>query len=245
MRLCLRPFGHLPVDDPLGQALDDRGLADSGFSDQHRIVLGPALQDLDRPADLLVAADHGIELALLGSLGQIDGKALQRLTRIFRTGIGDFAAPADLVDRRLDGAGDGTGFAQGRTERPLVLQGSQDEEFAGDVLVATLLRELVGHIEQTTQVAGQVDLTGGAALDLRQTVELLTDLRSQPVHLDARSRQQRPDSAAFLVQQCRHQMLRLDKLMIPSDGQRLGVSQRHLELGGQFVHAHGHVPRKL
>ena len=53
--LAAQAFGHVVVDDALGQSLDDRGLADAGFADQHRVVLGPALQHLDAAADLLVA----------------------------------------------------------------------------------------------------------------------------------------------------------------------------------------------
>ena len=41
--LVLEPFRHLAVDDALGQPLDDSGLADAGGTDQHRVVLGPAL----------------------------------------------------------------------------------------------------------------------------------------------------------------------------------------------------------
>ena len=63
---------HFAVDDALGQALDDRGLADAGLADQHRVVLGAALQHLDRAADFLVAADHRVELAALGARGQVD-----------------------------------------------------------------------------------------------------------------------------------------------------------------------------
>jgi uncharacterized protein YjiS (DUF1127 family) len=47
-----------------GRALDDRGLADAGLADQHRVVLGAAREHLDDAADLLVAADDRIELAL-------------------------------------------------------------------------------------------------------------------------------------------------------------------------------------
>ena len=32
--------GHVVVDDLLGEALDDRGLADAGLADEHRVVLG-------------------------------------------------------------------------------------------------------------------------------------------------------------------------------------------------------------
>ena len=62
--LVLERLRHLAVDDALREPFDDRGLADARLADQHRIVLGAPLQDLDRAADLVVAADHRIELAL-------------------------------------------------------------------------------------------------------------------------------------------------------------------------------------
>ena len=36
----LEAFRHVALDDAHRQALDDRGLADAGFADQHRVVLG-------------------------------------------------------------------------------------------------------------------------------------------------------------------------------------------------------------
>ena len=74
-------LGHVAVDDPLRQALDDRGLADAGVADQHRVVLGAPREHLDHAADLLVAADHRVELALLGLGGQVAAELLQRLER--------------------------------------------------------------------------------------------------------------------------------------------------------------------
>ena len=62
--LVLQPFGHVAAHDALRQALDDRRLADARLADQHRIVLRPAGEHLDDAADLLVAADDRIELAL-------------------------------------------------------------------------------------------------------------------------------------------------------------------------------------
>ena len=53
-------------DDALGEALDDRGLADAGLADEHGVVLRAAREDLDDAADLVVAADDRVELAQLG-----------------------------------------------------------------------------------------------------------------------------------------------------------------------------------
>ena len=69
-------LGHVAGDDPLGEALDDRGLADAGLADQHGVVLGAPGEHLDHAADLLVAADDRVELALLGDLGEVAPEAL-------------------------------------------------------------------------------------------------------------------------------------------------------------------------
>ncbi len=85
--LVLEALGHFAVDDALRQAFDNGGLAHAGLADQHRIVLGAPLQHLHGAADLVVAADHRIELAAGGALGEIDGVFGKRLATFL--GIGD------------------------------------------------------------------------------------------------------------------------------------------------------------
>ena len=79
-------LGHVAVDDALRQALGDRGLADAGLADQHRVVLGPAREHLDDAADLVVAADHRVELALAGGLGEVAGVLLERVVAVLGAG---------------------------------------------------------------------------------------------------------------------------------------------------------------
>ena len=69
--LVAERVGHLAVDDALRDALHDRGLADAGLPDQHRVVLRPPRQHLDRLLDLVLAADHRVDAALAGHRGQI------------------------------------------------------------------------------------------------------------------------------------------------------------------------------
>ncbi len=76
--LVLEPLGHVAADDALGEALDDGRLADARLADQDRVVLGPARQDLDDPADLVVAADDRVELARAGLGGQVAAVLLER-----------------------------------------------------------------------------------------------------------------------------------------------------------------------
>ena len=77
--LALQALGHVARDDALREPLDDRGLADAGVADQHRVVLRAAREHLDHAPDLLVAADHRVELALLGARGQVAAELLERL----------------------------------------------------------------------------------------------------------------------------------------------------------------------
>ena len=44
MRRVAQQFGDVAVDDQLGQPFDDGGLADAGFAEQHRVVLGAAAE---------------------------------------------------------------------------------------------------------------------------------------------------------------------------------------------------------
>ena len=82
--LFFRPSGTSCADDALRQPFDDGGLADAGLADEHRVVLGAARQHLDHAADLVVAADDRIELALARELGQVAAVALERLVGRFR-----------------------------------------------------------------------------------------------------------------------------------------------------------------
>ena len=66
-RLSFSVSGTSPGDDAAGEPLHDGRLADAGVADQDRVVLRPPRQDLHDAADLLVAADDGVELARCAS----------------------------------------------------------------------------------------------------------------------------------------------------------------------------------
>ena len=77
--LALQSLRHVAGDDALREPLGDRRLADAGLADQHRVVLRPAREHLDRAPDLLVAADHRVELARLGGGREVAAELRQRL----------------------------------------------------------------------------------------------------------------------------------------------------------------------
>src|SRR3982751_4898169 len=89
-------LGDVVPDDHLGEAFDDGGLADAGFTQQHGVVLLPAAEDLDDAFDLVLAADDGVELAFAGELGEVAAEAVEggglglALVRLFFLAAGGF-----------------------------------------------------------------------------------------------------------------------------------------------------------
>ena len=100
--LVLEAFRHVAADDAAGQSFDDGGLADAGLADEDRVVLRAARQHLNDAADLLVAADDRIELALARELGEVAAVALERLIRAFRVLVRDALRSADARERLQD-----------------------------------------------------------------------------------------------------------------------------------------------
>ncbi len=96
--LVLEAIGHLAVDDALRQPFDDGGLADARLADQHRVVLGAALQHLDGAADFVVTPDHWVQTSLLGTLGHVDGVLVESLARFLGVGVVDRFATAQVGD---------------------------------------------------------------------------------------------------------------------------------------------------
>jgi hypothetical protein len=75
--LVAKELGNAARGNFLGEALDDGGFADTGFADEDGVVLGAAAENLDHALDLLVAADHGVELVFLGELGKVAAEGAQ------------------------------------------------------------------------------------------------------------------------------------------------------------------------
>ncbi len=92
--LVLEALRHVALDDSQGQAFGDGRFADARLADQHGIVLRAAREDLNDAADFLIAADHRIELALLGALDQVDAVLFEGLELLFGILVGDAGAAA-------------------------------------------------------------------------------------------------------------------------------------------------------
>ena len=71
-------LGYITIDNLLGHALRDCGFADTGFTDEQRIVLAPAAKNLDGTLHLEVPPDERVDAPLSGLLVEIHGKLFER-----------------------------------------------------------------------------------------------------------------------------------------------------------------------
>ncbi|CAD6263929.1 unnamed protein product [Miscanthus lutarioriparius] len=69
--------GHVAADDAIREALHDGRLAHAGLADEDGVLLAAARQDAHHAADLLVAADDGVQLP--GLLDEVTAVRLERL----------------------------------------------------------------------------------------------------------------------------------------------------------------------
>ena len=151
--LVLQALGHVAHVDPAREALDDGGLADAGLADQDGVVLRAAREDLDDAADLLVAADDRVDLAAAGEVGQVARVALQGLVLVLGVGVRDARRAADFLEGLEQGV-----LLDARLREPLrrvaARLGEGEQEVLGrDVLVAELLGDLEGAVEDACEVA--------------------------------------------------------------------------------------------
>lgn len=230
-------LGHLSLDDPLRQPLDHCRLADSGLSDQYRIVLGAPLQHLNRTADFLVATDDGIDIATFCPGGQILGISLQCLA--FLLGV-RMVHPA-LAERVNRGTQLRFVCAAGThrlCQRVLAVKKYQQEQFGRNVRVAASLCRAVRQVQQALQVLRKTHFSGLLG-DARQRINAIAQLFPQAGQVAVRLGQETSGRGILLIKQCQQYMLGRHLRMVLSQGHGLRFRQGLLELLCQSVATHG------
>ena len=150
---------HIPGDNTLGETFDDGGFADARFTDQHRVVLGAAGQNLDDTADLLITADHRVKLSFLRGGGQVGRILFESLVIAFRVRAGHVRAAADLRQRLAQRfGGHPVGFENVSGFVRFARGNGNEQVLGGDELVPELLHLLFGLHEH------RFELTAGLRL---------------------------------------------------------------------------------
>ena len=182
--LALQTLGHVTGHDPLGEALDDRGLADAWLADQDGVVLRPAAEHLDDATHLLVATDHRVELAATGLLREVTAVLLEDLILLLGVLVGDALPAPDLGERREDAVAREARLAQEVGGRGVPAEQAEEQVLGRDVLVREGLGLAERGVEDRARGLRDPDL-GALRVDLRHAVERRIDAVAERLRLHA------------------------------------------------------------
>src|SRR5258706_7564541 len=147
----------------MGEPFGDRGLANARLTDQCRVVLRPAGQDLDDPLDLLLAPDDGIQLAGPGGLGEVDAELIDG--RCLRSALGLLGGtggrrlrqdPDDLVAHLVEV--DPERLEDSRSDALALADQSEQQVLRADVVVAESAGLVDGELDYALCPWRQADL---------------------------------------------------------------------------------------
>ena len=233
----LERAGDVAGDDALREPLGDGGLADAGLADQDRVVLRAAAEHLDDAADLLVAADDRVELALLGALGEVDRVALERLEALLGVLVADAVRADGLDDGGAEGLRGGAALAQDARDRAVLLGQREQHVVHGDVGVPEVAHDGLRLLQRLHQFARR--LRGlAAAAERRQRGELALGGRAGVLRVDAHLAQHAGSGGALLIEQ-RGEQVHGQRLRIAVlRGQRDGGLHGLLGLDGEAIGVH-------
>ena len=166
--LVLQRLGDVAVDDAPRQPLDDRGLADARLADEHRVVLRAPREHLHHAADLLVAADHRVELAAARHVREVAPVPLQRLVLLLGVLVGDALAAAHRLHRLEDRLAADAGRLEHLCGGAAGVGRREQDVLAGDVGVLERVGLALRRVEELRQPRRHVGLLGEPAADPRQ-----------------------------------------------------------------------------
>ena len=222
--LVLERLGHVAAHDRLGQALDARGLADAGLSDEHRVVLGAAREHLHHALDLLLAPDDRVELALARGLRVVAAELVEdqgrgRRTLLRRAGRGGLLAleaGEQLDDLLADPVEVGAELDQHLGGDALALADQAEQDVLGaDVVVAELQRLAQRELEDLLGARRERDVPARRLLALADD---LLDLRADGLQRDAEALQSLGGDALTLVDQTQEDVLGADVVVAEHPG---------------------------
>ena len=202
--LVLQRLRDVALHDALGQALHDRGLAHAGLADEDGVVLGAAGEHLDHAAHLVVAADHGVELAPAGERGEVAAVALEGLVAVLRVGVVHALVAADLAQHLEEGVAGHAVALQGVGGGGLRVEEGEQQVLGGDVLVLQGLRLAQGRLEDGVELGRDV---GRSALGAREGGEGPVQVGAEAADVRSHLAEGGRNDASLLLEQGLQQVL--------------------------------------
>ena len=234
--LVLERLGHVAADDPLGEALRDRRLADARLADQHRVVLGPPAEHLDDPPDLLVPPDDRVELAGPRLAGQVAAVLLEGLVGALGVGAGHALAAANGLERAQHRLAAGAVALEQLLALATGLGRAEEQVLGRRVLVAEAPGLLLRPLDDPLGARVEAER---AALDVGAPREQRRELAAEAGEVDAEAPERLRGDAVVGLHEGGEQVLRVEHGALHPLRELLGGDDGLLGLLGESVELHG------
>ena len=225
-RRSLERFGDISFDDPASQAFHDRGLAHARVANQDRIILPPSRQDLNHPPNLLFSADDWVEPFLTRKFSQIDSVLFEALERRFWIRGAHGLATAQVFQRSLDSFFIDAGILQGAFAAVIGPAASDEQMLDTDILVAHLPSQRIGYRQDLAASSAQDRVPRAGAAYLWQPVYGCLKLGHHRIRRRFETTQDGRSQPVLLLQQRKQDMGRLNRLMVFTQCNGMGLAQR-------------------
>ena len=170
-----------------------------GSPTRDRVVLGPAAENLQDAADLLVAPDHGVDLAFARRLAQVAGVAVQRLVLGLGVLVRHTLPAAHGLHRFEHALLRDLLLSQRLTDGIAALGHSEQQVLGGNVFVAQAFGFVERPVEDRVEVAADVLPADARARDFRELAEGFgTAFVVTKSRLALRREEERPHDGAFV-----------------------------------------------
>ena len=216
--LRLQVLGHVAVDDPVCDTLGDGGLADTRLTHEDRVVLGTPREDLQHAADLLVTADHRVELARTGLFVEVDGILAQRI-ELLLGGLGIDRSPfAEGADRLKEFLLGGAAALEDVGSLPALGDKPQQQVLDRRIFVAEVPGKVHGTLDHLRGVLRK-ELVA-AAFDPRKGCDGTVGLVAQAADIHPDTPQEERSERIVLADKHAQNVERLDSLLSALPGKR-------------------------
>ncbi len=248
--LAANGLRHLVGGDELRKPLDDGRLAHTRLADEHGVVLGPAREDLHHALDLLLAADHRVELALVRRAREVAAELVEQrrlgapsapvlLARLGRLAV----VPGEqLDDGRAHLLEIGAEVEQHLRGDALPFADEAEQDVLGaDVVVAELEALSERQLKHLLGARRERDMTGGL---VGPAPDELLHLQLHVIERDVEALQRAGGDALLLLDEPEEQMLGADVVLVELLGLFLRVDDHAAGLLGEAFEHVRHSYRK-
>ena len=190
---------------------------------------------MQHAADFFVAANHGVNLARLGPVGQVDGIPFQGFIFCFCVLVGHFRSSSQFVDCFLESFFRKAGVLQQLGHFVPPRQDAEQDVFHGHVFVAEFLEQAFGLLQGRRRFVGQVRI---AAAHLGVGGYGFIEPRFQGSAVHVQFLQQEAHHVLVGSQNGLHQVTRLNGLLAIAQGNLRRLLDHLLRFDGILVKIH-------